>query len=245
MSALGEHFAAGRLDQDEYDTRVQAAYASRTRVDLQGLFGDLPEPAPFRPLPAAGLAGRAGGPGPPPAAPGAGRGAGVPGAARAGRSWPARCCASRCSRLLFLWFGPAAPRLAVTVPGHHAGMDFDALVQRATGLVVGTGPGACSGSSGAPGAGKSTLAARLVAAVGPAAAWVPMDGFHLADAALDRLGLPVGQGRAGDLRRLGLPGPAAPAGRRDHHPVYAPDFERTLEQPLAGSIAVDPRSGWS
>ncbi len=51
VAALGEHFAAGRLDQDEYDTRVQAAYGSRTRVDLQGLFGDLPEPAPFRPLP--------------------------------------------------------------------------------------------------------------------------------------------------------------------------------------------------
>lgn len=49
VSALGEHFAAGRLDQDEYDIRVQSAYASRTRVDLQGLFGDLPEPAPFRP----------------------------------------------------------------------------------------------------------------------------------------------------------------------------------------------------
>jgi hypothetical protein len=49
VSALGVHFAAGRLDQDEYDTRVQAAYASRTRVDLQGLFGDLPEPVPFRP----------------------------------------------------------------------------------------------------------------------------------------------------------------------------------------------------
>ncbi len=54
VAALGEHFAAGRLDQDEYDTRVQAAYASRTRVDLQGLFGYLPEPAPFRPLPAPG-----------------------------------------------------------------------------------------------------------------------------------------------------------------------------------------------
>lgn len=54
VSALGDHYAAGRLDQDEYDTRVQRAYASRTRIDLQGLFGDLPEPAPFRPLPAAG-----------------------------------------------------------------------------------------------------------------------------------------------------------------------------------------------
>ena len=48
VTALGEHFAAGRLDQDEYDTRIQSAYASRTRVDLQGLFGDLPEPVPFR-----------------------------------------------------------------------------------------------------------------------------------------------------------------------------------------------------
>ena len=53
VAALGEHFAAGRLDQDEYDTRVQAAYAGRTRVDLQGLFGDLPEPVPFRPAAAA------------------------------------------------------------------------------------------------------------------------------------------------------------------------------------------------
>jgi hypothetical protein len=47
-SALGEHFATGRLDQAEYDGRVQQAYAARTRGDLVGLFADLPEPAPFR-----------------------------------------------------------------------------------------------------------------------------------------------------------------------------------------------------
>lgn len=58
-TALGEHFATGRLDQDEYDTRVRAAYASRTRADLETLFGDLPEPAPFRPSPGPGwVAGR-------------------------------------------------------------------------------------------------------------------------------------------------------------------------------------------
>ena len=50
VTALGEHFATGRLDQDEYDTRAQAAWAAKTRVDLQGLFGDLPEPVPFRPV---------------------------------------------------------------------------------------------------------------------------------------------------------------------------------------------------
>lgn len=50
-TALGDHFATGRLDQAEYDARVQAAYAGRTRADLQELFTDLPEPAPFRPAP--------------------------------------------------------------------------------------------------------------------------------------------------------------------------------------------------
>ena len=34
-AALGEHFATGRLDQAEYDTRVQDAYAARTRGDLE------------------------------------------------------------------------------------------------------------------------------------------------------------------------------------------------------------------
>ncbi len=59
-TALGEHFATGRLDQAEYDARVQAAYAGRTRADLQALFTDLPEPAPFRPAARAGWeAGRA------------------------------------------------------------------------------------------------------------------------------------------------------------------------------------------
>ena len=60
VTALGEHFAAGRLDQPEFDTRVQRAYAARTAVDLRGLFVDLPEPAPFRPAAPAGFgAGRA------------------------------------------------------------------------------------------------------------------------------------------------------------------------------------------
>ena len=41
------------------------------------------------------------------------------------------------------------------------------------------------GISGAPGAGKSTLAKALVAALGDAVA-APMDGFHLADVELER-----------------------------------------------------------
>jgi pantothenate kinase len=96
------------------------------------------------------------------------------------------------------------------------------------------------GIAGAPGAGKTTHAEGLVAESlqkGVPAAYVPMDGFHLADAALTALGLLDRKGApetfdawgyAALLRRL----------READHVVWAPAFERTLEQPLAGAIAV-------
>ncbi|MGW0231188.1 nucleoside/nucleotide kinase family protein [Actinopolymorpha singaporensis] len=96
------------------------------------------------------------------------------------------------------------------------------------------------GIVGAPGAGKSTLAERLVADLAPAAVYVPMDGFHLAQAELDRLG------RAG---RKGAPDTFDAAGYlallrrlRDtaEGTVYAPAFSRVLEEPVAGSIPVHP-----
>lgn len=96
------------------------------------------------------------------------------------------------------------------------------------------------GVAGAPGAGKSTLAAALAGRLGRRAAVVPMDGFHLSDAELARLRL---------LDRKGAPetfdpwGYAALLGRlrkRPDHVVYAPAFERELEQPVAGAIAVPP-----
>jgi pantothenate kinase len=98
------------------------------------------------------------------------------------------------------------------------------------------------GLAGAPGAGKSTLAAALARRLGPRAVVVPMDGFHLADAQLARSGL---------LDRKGAPltfdawGYAALLGRlrqRPDHVVYAPAFERELEQPLAGSVGVAPEA---
>ena len=45
-SSLSEHFAAGRLDQDELEERLDRAYAAKTAADLEPLFQDLPRPAP-------------------------------------------------------------------------------------------------------------------------------------------------------------------------------------------------------
>ncbi|MGH3615665.1 MAG: DUF1707 domain-containing protein [Pseudonocardia sp.] len=49
VRALGEHFAKGRLEMDEYEDRCARAYAARTTVDLDALFDELPNP--FAPAP--------------------------------------------------------------------------------------------------------------------------------------------------------------------------------------------------
>ena len=48
MSALGDHFAAGRLTREEFDTRVDQAMAARFDNDLRPLFADLPRSEPAR-----------------------------------------------------------------------------------------------------------------------------------------------------------------------------------------------------
>jgi hypothetical protein len=53
VELLGQHYAEGRLDQAEFDERVNRAMAAKTRGDLEGLFDDLPDlgngaPAPGR-----------------------------------------------------------------------------------------------------------------------------------------------------------------------------------------------------
>ena len=114
---------------------------------------------------------------------------------------------------------------------------------RATALVR-PGRRALLGIAGSPGGGKSTLAERLTAVLNgdrePWVAHVPMDGFHLADVELERLGR---RDRKGAPDTFDAAGYAALLERLRHDEdgiVYAPGFERTLEQPVAGSIPVPP-----
>jgi pantothenate kinase len=97
------------------------------------------------------------------------------------------------------------------------------------------------GITGAPGAGKSTLAAAVGSLTGCPV--VPMDGFHLADVELVRRGLRDRKGAPETFDAWGYAALLERLAARPDQVVMAPGFERGLEQPLAGAIAVEP--GWS
>jgi len=99
------------------------------------------------------------------------------------------------------------------------------------------------GIVGPPGCGKSTLAAALLEFLGDDAVAVPMDGYHLANVELARLGR-AGRKGAEDtfdsagyvslLRRL--------KNQQSNEIVYAPEFRREIEEPIANAIPVFPET---
>lgn len=120
-----------------------------------------------------------------------------------------------------------------------------ALLDRPARPVGGTGPAEgiahrrLLGITGAPGAGKSTVSARLLETFGDDAVVVPMDGFHLAQTTLERLGRADRKGAPDTfdaagfvalLRRLRRPVPG--------ETVWAPEYRREAHNAIAGALAV-------
>ena len=99
------------------------------------------------------------------------------------------------------------------------------------------------GLVGPPGAGKSTVGLALRETFKDISQIVPMDGFHLANVELARLG------RAG---RKGAPDTFDSAGYVDllkrlrsqnaDEIIYAPEFRREIEEPIAGAIPIFPET---
>ena len=106
-----------------------------------------------------------------------------------------------------------------------------------------TGSRIILGLVGPPGAGKSTVGLALRDAFRDISQIVPMDGFHLANVELSRLG------RAG---RKGAPDTFDSAGYVDllkrlrvqspDEVIYAPEFRREIEEPIAGAIPIFPET---
>lgn len=99
------------------------------------------------------------------------------------------------------------------------------------------------GLVGPPGAGKSTVGLALREMFREVSQIVPMDGFHLANVELARLGR---------SHRKGAPDTFDSAGYVDllkrlrsqaaDEIIYAPEFRREIEEPIAGAIPIFPET---
>ncbi|WP_144785921.1 nucleoside/nucleotide kinase family protein [Microbacterium sp. BH-3-3-3] len=116
-----------------------------------------------------------------------------------------------------------------------ATVHLDDLVARARQLAA-SGERCLLGVAGTPGAGKSTVSDALLAALGDDAVLVGMDGFHLANEELVRLGR---RDRKGAPDTFDVEGYIALLDRiRAGHEVYAPRFDRTLEESIGSAVLV-------
>jgi pantothenate kinase len=120
-------------------------------------------------------------------------------------------------------------------------MDFPEIAEAMEALQRRLVPGARTmvGIAGAPGSGKSTFAEWIRQQFGPGqAVVVPMDGFHLGNAIIEGTPLRQRKGAIDTFDAGGYLSLLRRLARRDEPVVYAPEFRRTLDEPVAASIAI-------
>lgn len=120
-------------------------------------------------------------------------------------------------------------------------MTIERLVDAANGLAV-PGQRKILGIVGAPGAGKSTLAEQISSTLGATlAAFVPMDGYHLSNSVLEKLGR---HSRKGAIDTFDDAGYAALLERLhlqtadSNEVVYASEFRRDIEEPIGSALPI-------
>ena len=126
----------------------------------------------------------------------------------------------------------------VAVPADPHGGCVSALVGRLERRRGSPGGRQMIGITGAPGAGKSTLAMSLVAQLSVPGVVVPMDGFHLADEVLDQLGRRDRKGAPDTFDAAGFVHLLRRIRFSSDDVTYAPVFHREQEQAIAGALAV-------
>jgi len=119
----------------------------------------------------------------------------------------------------------------------------DALTGRVQALAEAAGRRILVGIAGSPGSGKTTLARaivdRLNAGGATVAVHLPMDGYHLANSTLDRLGIHDRKGAIETFDGWGFIALLDRLRSESGHTIYAPSFRRKVDEGVAGEIAVE------
>jgi pantothenate kinase len=116
-------------------------------------------------------------------------------------------------------------------------MDVEDLIESARALIS-PGRRRILGITGAPGSGKSTLGETIASALGDQAVLVGLDGFHLANRELDRLGRRDRKGATDTFDAAGYVNLLRRLRSREDEVVYAALFDRGLEESIACAVPV-------
>ncbi len=116
-------------------------------------------------------------------------------------------------------------------------LDVEQAVQRATAMAA--AGRTVLGIAGCPGAGKSTLSAAIAGRVASSVI-VPMDGFHMLNEDLVRLGRRNRKGAPDTFDVAAYVAQLAKIRGQDRRPITAPRYDRAASAPVPDAITIGP-----